>query len=172
MKERLSKEKRREQLLRIMGSHYEQAQSLADFSVDKISLESGVSKVLVYRLVGDEYKAMRSSLTSPESSTESGEHSLSQENALLRQRLSELTIKYKEYIESDMAGAIRHIEAQDKEIRTLRHRVELLERRLKEAGMFVTPLLEAAIDEEPGYAAGANEVDTKQIINVDEVYEN
>lgn len=129
---RMSRTERRDQLLRIMHSQYRKAKDRSDFNAETISDEAGVSEVLVYRLIGEEFKSLRSQLKKPSSTSKKGAARLRRENNGLRRQAVALEDKYKVNNDKDYAEAIRHIEAQDEEIRMLRGRVRLLEERLQE----------------------------------------
>lgn len=130
-------EDRREQLLEVMRALYKRAKSQADFTAQLIADEAMVSVVWVYKLIGAEFKELRRSLKKTPPRSKSNESRLREENRDLRRRIREMENRYKVEVRNDYSGAIRHIEAQDEEIRVLRGRVKLLEWQLREAQVLV-----------------------------------
>lgn len=134
MTKRMKKSDRRAQLLGIMETLHERATCQGDFTAERIAAEAGdISTVWVYELVGVEFRTMRSELKGPRRSPEDTERKLRDENHELRRRLEVLEAKYKAEIAGDFTAAVRHIEAQDEQIRYLVGRVNFLEGRLKES---------------------------------------
>lgn len=138
MTERMSRDVRRERLLKIMREQFAHAKRPADFSIKKIAGEEGVSEVWVYKLIGEEFEELRSQFV-PDPATESTEEKLRRENVELRQRVHEMEQKFEVETMGNYAEAIKIIEAQDEEIRALHGLKRLYEKRLKELGMIVNP---------------------------------
>lgn len=135
MSERMTKAARRAQLLHVMSSLYEQAKCRGDFTAERIAEAAGrISAVWVYRLVGAEYKELRSRLEGSHPSPGGNERKLRGEVVELRRRLRELEAKFKAEVTGDLSAAIRHIEAQDEQIRSLEGLVKALKSRLRAAG--------------------------------------
>lgn len=134
---RLSKDERRDQLLSVMRAVYKRAKTQDEFTPQIIAEEAVVSVVWVYKLIGTEIKVLRGTLKKTPSRSKKIEAQLREENRDLRKRLMESEKRYEAEIQTDYAGAIKHIEAQDEEIRILRGRVKLLEERLRASQVLV-----------------------------------
>lgn len=140
MTQRMSKEQRRGQLLGITRTMFSQAKGLSDFTAKKIAEEAKVSEVWVYRLVGEEFSALRQILGNADKTSATKEQKLLRENHRLRHErdelrrsLSELKSEHTAELQGDYAEAIKVIEAQDEEIRGLRGLIALYEKRLTPA---------------------------------------
>jgi hypothetical protein len=133
----MSKSERRKQLLHVMHLVYEGAKDQSEFTAGIIAKRGGVSTVLVYRRIGDEFKELRSKLPGARQSPLTVESHLRQKNAILSRELESSKDKHRVELSGDYANAIRHIESLDEENRILRGRVRILEQRLKEVGLVV-----------------------------------
>lgn len=139
MKERMSSDKRREQLLQVMGAMFEKARTQADFTAQKIVGEAGVSAVLFYRLVGERFKELRSQLDGPRRPEETVIAKLKGQVKELRRQVRELKARLKGAALTEIAEAIRVIEGLDEENRMLRSEVKMLRQRLAEGGVVLIP---------------------------------
>lgn len=137
MKERMSSDKRREQLLLVMGAMFEKARTQADFTAKKIVDEAGVSAVLFYRLVGEKFKELRSQLDGPRRPKGTVIARLKAQVKELRRQVRELKARLKAAALGEIAEAIRMIEGLDEENRMLRSEVKMLRRRLAEGEVVV-----------------------------------
>jgi hypothetical protein len=184
---RMKSDKRREQLLQIMEEIYVKAKSPCEFTAELIAAKAEISAARVYQLIGTEYEELRSKLDGPRRSTKAEECKHCQENADLRRQINELRAQYEIDIQRDFAGAIRHIEALDGEVRTWRGRAEMYQQRLKKAGLFIeVPFddMNASIKEESADSVNAAPVQddnydlpietdsSDKVIHADEVYPN
>lgn len=132
MKKRMTSDKRREQLLKIMRGLFEKAHTQSDFTARKIAGEVSVSVVLFYRLVGDEFKELRSQLEGPRRPAQTVIGKLKGQIRELRKQVRELKARLKTAALAEIAEAIRFIERLDEENRMLRSEVKMLRRRLAE----------------------------------------
>jgi hypothetical protein len=128
---------RREQLLRIMNELFLTARVQADFTASVIAEKANVSMVLVYRLIGTEFKELRGRLAGPRRSPSTLDAALRREIAGLRKQLGILKAQHETDIREAVAGAIRVIEEVEEENRRLQNRCEQLERRLNENELVV-----------------------------------
>jgi hypothetical protein len=133
----MPKDDRRDQLLVVMHAVYKRAKTQAEFTPLIIAEEADLSVVWVYQLIGKEIKELRAKLKKTPSRSKRIEAKLREENRDLRHRLRESEKRYEAEIQTDYGGAIKHIEAQDEEIRVLRGRVKLLEERLRASQVLV-----------------------------------
>lgn len=135
MSERMTRAARRDQLLRVMSSLHKQAKCREDFTAERIAeAAGGISTVWFYKLVGAEFKELCSQLEGSPPSSESTDHKHRREVLELRRKLRKLEARFKAEITGDLSGAIRHIEAQDEQIRTLESLVKVLLGRLRDRG--------------------------------------
>lgn len=173
MKRRMSKSERQKQLLHVMQLVYEGAKDQSEFTAGIIAERGGVSTVLVYRLIGDEFKSLRATLEGSRQSPQTVESHLRQKNAVLSRELKSSKDKYRVELSGDYANAIRHIESLDVENRILRGRVRILEQRLKEAGLVVEwPLSVSTNEKQDGIDAEASTDGVEDQITGIEGYSN
>jgi len=139
MIQRMPSSERQSLLKQIMHELHEKATTQADFTADAIAKKGEVSVVLVYRLVGTEFKELRSQLPGPRRSPNDINRILRRENKELRKQVCELNAQKKTAESQDIADAINIIESQDEEIRLLKGRIALLEQRLEESETIILP---------------------------------
>lgn len=137
MRKRMTSDKRREQLLKVMKELFGKARTQRDFTAAKITGEAGVSVVRFYRLVGGEFKELRSQLDGPLRPAETVIGKLKGQIKDLRKQVRELRARLKEAALAEIAQAIRFIERLDEENRMLRSEVKMLRRRLDEGEVMI-----------------------------------
>lgn len=137
MTKRMTSEERREQLLNVMKGLFEKARTQSDFTARKIVGEAGVSAVLFYRLVGKEFKELRSQLDGPRRPAQTVISKLKGQVRELRKQVRELKARLKAAALAEVAEAIRCIERLDEENRMLRSEVKMLRRRLAESEVVI-----------------------------------
>jgi hypothetical protein len=86
----MSKENRRIQLTTIMYSLFEPAEKQADFTVEMIATEAGISEVHVYNLIGEAFKRLRAKLPGPRRSPDTEKHALRRELTETKEQLKDL----------------------------------------------------------------------------------
>jgi regulator of replication initiation timing len=136
---RMTSEKRREQLLQLMQELFKKARTQSDFTAKKIAGEAGVSVVLFYRLVGVDFKELRSQLDGPRYPPATVIGKLKTQLKELRRQVRELKANLKAAALAEIAEAIRFIERLDEENRMLRSEVKLLRRRFAENEEIIVP---------------------------------
>lgn len=139
MSERMSSERRREQLMQVMRIMFANAQHQGDFTAKKIACEAGVSVVLFYRLVGKDFKELRSQLDGPRRPAETVISKLKGQIKELRKQVRELKSRLKATVLAEISEAIRLIEHLDEENRVLRSEIKMLRQRLAESEIIVVP---------------------------------
>ena len=137
MTQRLTSEKRREQLLLVMAAMFEKSRTQSDFTAQKIAREAGVSVVLLYRLVGEKFKELRSQLGGPRRPPATVISKLKTQVKELRRQVRELKAKLKAAALAEITEAIRLIECLDEENRMLRSEVKMLRQRLAESEVII-----------------------------------
>jgi regulator of replication initiation timing len=141
MKKRMTTEKRRAQLLEIMGIRFEKARTQSDFTALSLAREADVSVVLFYRLVGGKFKELRSRLDGPLRPPETVISKLKGQVKDLRRQVREYKARLKAAALAEIAEAIRLIERLDEENRMLRSEVKMLRQRLAESEVLIVPPL-------------------------------
>lgn len=137
MQKRMTSEKRRGQLLKVMREMFERASSQSDFTARKIAVAAGVSVVLFYRLVGGEFKELRSQLEGPRRPVQTVISKLKERIRELWREVRELKTRLKATALGEVAEAIKFIERLDEENRMLRSEVKMLRRRLAESEVII-----------------------------------
>ena len=140
MKERMSAEERREQLLQIMQRLHQQAANQAEFTAEKVADIAGISTVLLYRYVGSEFKALRNQLPGSHRSTDEAMRQLRHENDDLRLQLRDAQEKLRTTAVEELDEAILIIERLEEENLQLRGENRLLRKRLDEGGRVMVQL--------------------------------
>jgi len=133
----MTSEERREQLLKVMKELFEKAEMQADFTARKIAAAAGVSVVLFYRLVGGEFKELRSQLKGPRRPAGTVISNLKAQVKELRKQVRELKARLKAAAVGEVAEAIKFIERLDEENRMLRSEVKMLRRRMAESEVII-----------------------------------
>jgi len=140
MKQRLSAQERREQLLQIMQSLHQQAENQAEFTAEKVADEARISTVLLYRYVGPEFKALRDHLPGSHRPKDKVIRTLWHENTELHRQLREAQEKLRTTAVEELDEAILLIERLEEENLQLRAENKLLRKRLEEGGRVFVPL--------------------------------
>lgn len=152
----MSADRRREHLLSVVKDLYGKAKVKSDLTAELVAEAAGVSAVWVYKRVGDELRELRATL--PAGCRPAGDADAEPRSKVeLRARLKQLKASYEAVIGGDIAGAIRHIELLDEENRMLRERVRVLEKRLSEYTVVITPTLLPDTEEADEQDAGEEE---------------
>ena len=123
--------------MKIMNEIYQNAQSQADFTPEKIAKAAGISKVWFYQLVCSEFQTLRSQLDGPRLSRDEELFQLRRERDELRQQLKEARNQLRSAALRDLDEAITEIERLEKENIHLRQQIALLKRRLEEGGQVI-----------------------------------
>jgi regulator of replication initiation timing len=137
MKKGLSKEERKNQLLTVMHELHQAAQNQGDFTAEKVAERSGVSKVLLYRYSGAEFKELRAQLPGSRRTINETISGLRLENAKLQQELREARTKLRMTAVKELDEAILLIEALEEQNIQLRSENKLLRKRLSEGGQVI-----------------------------------
>lgn len=134
MGERMSREDRRDQLINIMQSKYQDAKTTADFKAEDIASAAKISVVWVYKLVGTEYANLREGI--PGSSPKKNQVSeLKRKNRELLRQINEMNERRRESFGAMLEEAISQIELLDSENRMLREDNHKLRTRLTQSSL-------------------------------------
>ncbi len=137
MKQRLSAEERREQLLQMTQELYQQAKCQTDFTAEKVAGIAEISTVLLYWYVGPEFKALRNQLPGSHRSADETLRELHRENDDLRRQLRDAQEKLRTTAVEELDEAILLIERLEEENLQLRGENKLLRKRLEEGGRVI-----------------------------------
>lgn len=137
MNQRMSATERRDQLLRVMEDMHPKAASQADFTGAKVAKAAGISTVMLYRLVGPEFKTLRSQLPGSRHCPDQAMRTLRIENTDLRQQLREAKEQLRTTSIDELDGALRLMERLEEENLQLRSENRLLHKRLQEGGQMI-----------------------------------
>jgi FtsZ-binding cell division protein ZapB len=140
MKERMTAEQRREQLLKVMQGLHHQAENQAEFTAEKVADTAGISTVLLYRYVGAEFKALRNQLPGSHRSADETLRELRRENDDLRLQLRDAQEKLRTTAVEELDEAVLLIERLEEENLQLRGENRLLRKRLEEGGRVIVPI--------------------------------
>jgi len=130
---------RKGELLAIMQAQRERATCLSEFTRHAIAQEASVTPRYVSMLIGPEYRAATAGLRGKRRSSDTSLEQALQENQILRQELSHADQQSKELTRQSIDDALRLIDRLDEDNRLLRGRVRILEQRLRQKEIVVTP---------------------------------
>jgi len=138
MTQRMSREARRTLLLTLMQELVGKATTQRDFAATQVAAVAGISVVLLYRLVGTEYKALRAQLPGARKTTGEELQALREKNAALQRQVQEMRQQGRVQAITALQEAIVLQERLEQENLALRGRIRILMHRLEEAGGYVT----------------------------------
>src|SRR5579864_1138305 len=130
---------RKAELLALMHAHRDRATCLSEFSRSTIAQEAGVTPQYVSMLIGPEYRAAVAGLTGKRSSADTPLREALAENKRLRGELDRARHRVEELTRQSIDDALRLIDQLDEDNRLLRGRLRVLEQRLRQTEMVVTP---------------------------------
>lgn len=140
MKQRLHAEERREHLLSVMQEVYQQTKQQSEFTAAKVAEQAGVSSVFLYRLVGTEFKALRSQLPGPRHPRDEEIKGLRQKIAELEKQLREAQDRLRTTAISELGESIFQLEQYEQENLQLREEISLLRERIEQGGQVIVSL--------------------------------
>jgi hypothetical protein len=123
----------------IMQAHRDRATCLSEFSRHTIAQEAGVTPQYVSMLIGPEYRAAALGLNGKRRSVDTPLRQALSENQRLRKELQVARRRLEELTKQSIDGALRLIDQLDEDNRLLRGRVRVLEQRLRQQEVVVTP---------------------------------
>jgi len=113
------------------------AASQADFTGATVAKAAGISTVMLYRLVGPEFKTLRSQLPGSRHCPDEVTRTLRVENTDLRQQLREAKEQLRTTAIDELDEAMRLMERLEEENLQLRSENRLLRKRLQEGGQMI-----------------------------------
>jgi hypothetical protein len=130
---------RKTALLAIMQAHRDRATCLSDFSRRAIAQEAGVTPQYVSMLIGLEYRVAAQGLNGKRRSVDTPLRQALAENDRLRKELQDAHRRLEELTRQSIDDALRLIDQLDEDNRLLRGRVRVLEQRLGQQEIVVSP---------------------------------
>ena len=127
------------ELFAIMQTHRDKATCRSDFSRHAIAQEAGVTPQYVSMLIGSEYRAAAQALSGKRRSEDTPLQLALAENQRLRKELREVRRRLEELTKRSIDDALRLIDELDEDNRLPRGRVRVLEQRLRQREIVVTP---------------------------------
>lgn len=127
------------ELLAIMQTHRDRAACVSEFTRLAIAQEAGVTPQYVSMLVGPEYRAAVEGLKGKRRSADTPLRQVLAENQRLRKELRDAHRQLEELTKQSIDDALRLIDQLDEDNRLLRGRVRVLEQRLRQQEIVVTP---------------------------------
>ncbi len=127
------------ELLAIMRAHRNRATCLSEFTREAIAREAGVTPQYVSMLIGPEYRAAAEGLIGRRKTAATPLPQALAENKRLRKELRESRRRLEELAKQSIDDALRLIDQLDEDNRLLRGRVRVLEQRLGQKEVVVTP---------------------------------
>lgn len=128
------------ELLAIMQAHRDGATCLSEFTRQAIAQEAGVTPQYVSMLIGPEYRAAAEELSKGKRKTVGTPlRQALAENQRLRRELQVASRRLEELTKQSIDDALRLIDQLDEDNRLLRGRVRVLEQRVRQQEIVVTP---------------------------------
>jgi hypothetical protein len=127
------------ELLAIMQAHRDRATSLREFTRQAIAQQAGVTPQYVSMLIGPEYRAAAEGLSGRRRAADTPLRQALAENRELRKELRDARRRLEELTKNSIDDALRLIDQLDEDNRLLRGRVRVLEQRLRQQEIVVTP---------------------------------
>ena len=127
------------ELLAIMQAHRDRATCFGEFSRHAIAQEAGVTPQYVSMLIGPEYRAAAEGLKDKRRPADTPLSRALAENERLRKELRDAHGRLEELTKQSIDDALRLIDQLDEDNRLLRGRVRVLEQRLRQREIIVTP---------------------------------
>ena len=127
------------ELLAIMQAHRDIATCLSEFTRQAIAHEAGVTPQYVSMLIGPEYRAAAEGLKGERRTADTPLRQALAENQRLRKELRDARRRLEELTRQSIDDALRLIDQLDEDNRLLRGRVRVLEQRLRQREIVVTP---------------------------------
>lgn len=145
--QRKTAEEGKEHLLMVMREVHAQVTSQSEFTAQCVADAAGISKVWLYHIAGEEFRALRADLPGSRKTHDEEVAALRQENAALRKQLKAAQEQARLASSAALKKAVVMLEQWEQENLELRGHIRVLTRRLEQAGGYVdvpTPLPSAS----------------------------
>src|SRR5229473_4187142 len=130
-------EEGKEHLLSVMREIHAQVASQSEFTAQRVADAAGISTVWLYKLAGEEFRALRAQLPGSRKTRDEEVAALRQENAHLRMQLEEAQEQARLASSTALKQAWALLEQWEQENLELRGHIRVLTRRLEQAGGYV-----------------------------------
>src|SRR5690349_15262028 len=135
--QRKTAEAGKEHLLAVMREIHTQVTSQSEFTAQRIADAAGISKVWLYHIAGEEFRALRAQLPGSRKTRDEEVAALRQENAQLRSQLKAAQEQARLASSTALKKAMVMLEQWEQENLELRGHIRVLTRRLEQAGGYV-----------------------------------
>jgi hypothetical protein len=135
--QRKTAEEGKERLLAVMQEIHAQVTSQSEFTAQRIADAAGISKVWLYHIAGEEFRALRAELPGSRKTRDEEVAALRQENAQLRMHLQTAQEQARLVSSAALKKAMVMLEQWEQENLELRGHIRVLTRRLEQAGGYV-----------------------------------
>lgn len=135
--QRRTAEDGKEHLLTVMREIHAQVASQSEFTAQRVADTAGISKVWLYHIAGDEFRALRAELPGSRKTRDEEVATLRQENAQLRTQLKAVQEQARLASSAALKKAMVMLEQWEQENLELRGHIRVLTRRLEPAGGYV-----------------------------------
>jgi hypothetical protein len=142
--QRQTAEEGKEHLLSVMREVHAQVTSQSEFTAQRVADAAGISKVWLYHLAGEEFRALRAELPGSRKTRDEEVAALRQENAQLRTQLEAAQKQARLASSTALKKAMAMLEQWEQENLELRGHIRVLTRRLEQAGGYVDIPLSAS----------------------------
>jgi hypothetical protein len=135
--QRQTAEEGKEHLLSVMREIHAQVTSQSEFTAQRVADAAGISKVWLYHIAGEEFRALRAMLPGSRKTRDEEVAALRQENAQLREQLKAAQEQARLASSTALKKAVVMLEQWEQENLELRGHIRVLTRRLEQAGGYV-----------------------------------
>lgn len=135
--QRRTAEEGKEYLLSVMREVHAQVASQSEFTAQRIAKAAGISKVWLYHIAGEEFRALRAELPGSRKTRDEEVATLRQENAQLRAQLKAAQEQARLASSTALKKAMVMLEQWEQENLELRGHIRVLTRRLEQAGGYI-----------------------------------
>lgn len=134
---RKTAEEQKEHVVAVMQQLQAQVTKQSDFTAERVATAAGISKVWLYQVAGEEFRALRAQLPGSRKTRDEEVAILRQENAQLRAQLKEAQERARLASSTAIKKALDMLEQWEQENLELRGRIRILTQRLEQAGGYV-----------------------------------
>ncbi len=135
--QRQTAEEGKEHLLSVMREVHAQVTSQSEFTAQRVADAAGISKVWLYHIAGDEFRALRAELPGSRKTRDEEVAALRQENTQLHEQLKAAQEQARLASSTALKKAMVMLEQWEQENLELRGHIRVLTRRLEQAGGYI-----------------------------------
>jgi hypothetical protein len=135
--QRRTAEEGKEHLLEVMREIHAHVASQSEFTAQRVADAAGISTVWLYKIAGEEFRALRAQLRGSRKTRDEEVAALRQENAHLRTQLEDAQEQARLASSTALKKAFVLLEQWEQENLELRGHIRVLTRRLEQAGGYI-----------------------------------